>query len=209
MPRTRSQERLEEEPEIVTTSEPAVIGGVPPWIAALLVAVGLIIAAVVLSLIIGQDLQIGPEPEFTIGVPETTAPTAATAPAPTAPPAPAPAGTLIAGEDSILPIPPGGLAPYVGRTVRGEGVAVYSVVADEGFWVGTSDVDRIYVIYQTGGFESPPDVDAGQRVSFVGALHPSTGELAPQFRLTEAEGLGLLQSQGYYISTANVNIVQA
>jgi hypothetical protein len=203
MPRTRSQERLEEEPELVASNEPAVITGVPPWIAALLSAVGLIIAAVVVSLLVDNDLQIGPEPEFTIGArpPATEA---------AAPPAlgPIPAGTLLAGDTPILPIPADGLAPYVGRTVRADGAPVHSVVADEGFWVGTSDVDRVYVLYQTGGFESPPDINPGQRVSFIGALQPATGDLAPQFRLTEAEGLGLLRTQGYYVDTASVDIVQ-
>ncbi len=206
MPRTRSQDGLEEEPEVVSSNEPAVITGIPPWIAALLTAVGLIIAAVVLSLVVGGDLQIGPEPEFTIGAPQPEAEAPPPAPGPT--PSPAPVGTLLAGEDPILPVPAQGLAPYEGRTVRGDGVPVHSVVADEGFWVGTSEVDRVYVIYQTGGFESPPDVDAGQLVSFLGALEPATGDLAPQFRLTDAEGLSLLRAQGYYISVGSVEILQ-
>ena len=201
MPRTRSQQRLEDEPEVIH-SEPAVIGGVPPLIATVLTAVLLIFAAVLLSLLAGGDLQLGPEPEFTIGAPQ---------PAPAAEPAPPPGdgtGTVLAGDTPILPLPPEGLAPYADRTIRGNAVPVLSVVADEGFWVGTSDRDRLYVIYQTGGLESPPDVDAGQLVSFVGSLEPTVGDLAPQFRLTEAEGLGYLQTQGHYISTADVDVLQ-
>jgi hypothetical protein len=201
MPRTRSQQGLEEETEVVPSShDPVVISGVPPWIAGLLTAVLLIIMAVLLSAVVGGNLQLGPAPEITIGgeAPGQPAP----------PPANTQPGTVLAGDTPILPLPPDGLAPYADRTVRGTAVPVFSVVADEGFWVGTDDRNRLYVVYQTGGLESPPDVDAGDLVSFTGSLQPSTGELAPQFRLTEAEGLGYLQSQGYFISVASVEINQ-
>jgi hypothetical protein len=202
MPRTRSQEHLEQEPGEVS-NEPVYISGVPPWIAALLTTLLLIIFAVLLSAVSGGDINLGPSPEFTLGA---NAP--AQAPPPAAPPAPAePTGTVLAGDVPILPVPPEGLAPYTGRTIRANAVAVQSVVADEGFWVGPDAASRLYVVYRTGGFESPPDIDLGQLVSFVGALEPASGDLAPQFRMTEAEGLGQLLSQGYFVNTADVDVL--
>lgn len=210
MPRTRSQDQVEEQPgEATRDNDPVYISGVPPWIAALLTTLLLIIFAVLLSAVTGGEINLGPSPEFTVGA---QAPAQAPAPAVPAPaPAPVPepvdpTGTVLAGDVPILPVPPEGLAPHTGRTIRANAVPVQSVVADEGFWVGADPDSRLYVVYRTGGFESAPDIDIGQLVSFTGALDSAVGDLAPQFRLTEAEGLGQLLSQGYYIETADVDV---
>lgn len=201
MPHTQSQEGLQQEVIVqstTTSSDHVYIPGVPSWIATLLTVVGLIIAAVALSLAVSGQPVTAPAPEPTPALE-----------VPPPPPAAQPAvGPLMAGADPILPLPAEGLAPYAGRTVHGNAVPVQSVVADEGFWVGTSETDRVYVIYRTGGGESPPDVDAGQLVNFVGSLQPATAEVdAPQFRLTEAEGLGQLRSQGYFVGVPSVDVV--
>ena len=54
-------------------------------------------------------------------------------------------GTLTAGDRSLLPLSAAGpLAGLSGQAVTGKGV-VESVVADEGFWAGSSPSDRIFV----------------------------------------------------------------
>lgn len=215
MPRTQSQEALNAE------VEPQRVSGIPPWTATFVIAVVVLIGAIALGALAGTDLQIGPEPQVTVdpfGVnrpSEGTPPAASAQPAPTAPePASGSAqeyGTLRAGEDLLLPIPPGGLAPYANRQVRGVGVLVDEVVADEGFWVGENRDDRIYVIYRTfADGESPPDIDPGQRVTFDGTVDTvdTSTSLEPQFRLTEEEGLSQVYAQGYVIGIGSVTIAE-
>lgn len=216
MPRTRSQPPEPLEPYEEEMAAPVRLSGVPPSVMGLLAAVVLLIVAVVLGGAIGGDLQIGPEPDLTIGF------GGADDPAPPDPDAPAAAGTVLAGGDPILPIPPTGLGPYQGREVRATSVPVLSVVANEGFWVGQDQTDRLYVIIAPGppagageaghdavdasGPESPPDVDAGQLVSFVGTLETVPPELPPPFTLTAAEGADRLGELGFYIAVPAVTI---
>ena len=56
--------------------------------------------------------------------------------------------SLTARSESLLPVPAGGLAAYETETATGKEVTVQSVVVkDEGFWVGTSQRNRVYVEY--------------------------------------------------------------
>ncbi len=207
MPRTRSQEALELE------AEPQRVSGIPPWTAGFVIGVVVLIMAIALGGLVGSDWQIGPAPQVTLdpfGVTTRGQPAPAPAPAPGAPPGEGQAyNTLVAGDALLLPLPPAGLGPFSGQAVRGVGVLVYAVVADEGFWVGEDRDQRIYVAYQTiAGLESPPDIDAGQRVTFDGVVEPLPADLASRFRITEEEGAGQLQQQGYFISTGNVAIAE-
>jgi len=210
VPRTQSQEALKVE------DEPQRMSGIPPWTATLVIAVVVLIVAIALGTLSGTDISIGPEPDVTF---DPFGANDAPPPPPTtgdpAVPAPAPAGdefgTLRAGADLLLPIPPGGLAPFAGREVRGVGVLVYDVVADEGFWVGESRDDRIYVIYRTvAEGESPPDIDPGQRVTFEGTVDTvdTSTSLEPQFRLTDEEGLAQVYAMGYVIGVPSVTIAE-
>lgn len=215
MPRTQSQEALTVE------DEPQRVSGIPPWTLTLIVAAVVLIVAIALGTLAGTDIQIGPAPQVTVdpfGVnddPAAAQPVPAE-PAPEPAPQPAPAaeqeyGTLRAGDDLLLPIPPGGLAPYAGRQVRGLGVPVQAVVADEGFWVGENTDDRIYVIYRIADdSESPPDINPGQRVTFDGTVDTvdTSTSLETPFRLTEAEGLSQVYAQGYVIGVRSVAIAQ-
>lgn len=212
MPRTQSQEALKVE------DEPQRMSGIPPWTATLVIAIVVLIIAIALGTLSGSNISIGPAPQVTVDPFGTNDDPAAAPPAP-ADPAPAPAaapveeyGTLRSGEDLLLPIPPGGLAPYAGREVRGVGVLVYDVVADEGFWVGEDRDNRIYVIYRTpAGGESPPDIDPGQRVTFDGTVDTvdTSTTLEEQFRLTEEEGRAQVYEQGYVIGVPSVAIADA
>ena len=91
------------------------------------------------------------------------------------------------------------LAPYEGREVRAEGVTVESVPTNEGFWVGTSRADRIWVDLDGGGPVSKP-VTAGQPVSFVGELVANHDQLPVDLGLSVPDDIAQLESQGFHIS---------
>jgi hypothetical protein len=146
----------------------------------------------------------------------TAGPTAAAAPtsaaAPTGPgaatpaPEPAPAGgagSLAAGGAALLPVSQaadadGSLAGLVGRDVTADGVAVQSVPADEGFWVGTSATDRIWVQLEGGG-ESGYTVRPGDRVSFSGRLVANPAGFAQRSGVDAAEGAAQLDRQAAHV----------
>jgi hypothetical protein len=58
-------------------------------------------------------------------------------------------GALTPDGTSLLPVaqgagPNGGLTSQVGKTATAQGVLVQSVPADEGFWAGNSETDRMW-----------------------------------------------------------------
>jgi RNA polymerase sigma factor (sigma-70 family) len=125
---------------------------------------------------------------------------------PPQPPVAAPTTTVIPGDltltsqgRAILPLtgrPP--LSRYAGDPVRAQGVRVQQVAADEGFWVGTSPRDRVWV-QLTGTRESRPRVQRGDRVSFTGRMVEHQPGLARRVGVTASEGAGLLDQQGYHV----------
>jgi RNA polymerase sigma factor (sigma-70 family) len=90
------------------------------------------------------------------------------------------------------------LSRYAGDPVRAQGVRVQQVAADEGFWVGTSPRDRVWV-QLTGTRESRPRVQPGDRVSFTGRMVEHQPGFARRVRVTAGEGAGLLDQQGYHV----------
>ena len=93
--------------------------------------------------------------------------------------------------------------------MSGNGVAVESVVADEGFWVGPNANDRVFVSLlpqaRGSGGESPFQVRTDQRVELAGALRPVPANLAG-LGVDEAEGAAQLRSQGQYIEATSVRL---
>ena len=119
-------------------------------------------------------------------------------------------GTLTVGDRSLLPLSAAGpVVGLSGQAVSGEAVVVESVVADEGFWVGSSASDRIFVLLlpeaRGSGGESPFQVRAGQRVELVGRLRPVPTNLAG-LGVDDAEGAAQLRSQGQYIEANSVRL---
>jgi hypothetical protein len=115
-------------------------------------------------------------------------------------PPPMPADrTLTPESQAILPLagrPP--LARYVGKDVQGRGVRMQAVAANEGFWVGTSARDRVWV-QLTRTRESPFKVKAGQRVWSSGRMVTNPPDFPERAGVTSAEGASLLRQQGYHI----------
>lgn len=129
---------------------------------------------------------------------------------PPAPPAAARSGTVPIGVPAtdltvagrpLLPLPAGRLTPYVGQTVTARGAPVQSVVADEGFWVGQSATDRVWVQLELApGRESPVHVRVGDIVDFRGAVVANPPGFARQAGVTAAEGAAQLEDQGAHLA---------
>jgi RNA polymerase sigma factor (sigma-70 family) len=107
--------------------------------------------------------------------------------------------TLTSEGRAILPLtgrPP--LSRYAGKPVQARGVRVQEVAANEGFWVGTSARDRVWV-QLTETRESRFRVKAGHKASFAGKLVENPPDFARRAGLTSREGARLLEQQGYHI----------
>jgi hypothetical protein len=125
--------------------------------------------------------------------PPESAPTTITAAIPAGDP------TLTSEGRAILPLtgrpPP---SRYAGDPVRAQGVRVQQVTSDEGFWVGTSPRDRVWV-QLTGTRESVVHIRRGDRVSFIGQMVKHPPEFASRAGVTGREGARLLNQQGYHV----------
>lgn len=152
------------------------------------------------------------------GAPAPTGPSAAattasfaTASAPVSTPTAAPgaqsgpgSGALTAGSTSLLPVaaiagPNGELTSQVGQQATSTGATVQSVPADEGFWVGTSETDRVWVQLTGGAGESGYTVKPGDRVDFTGQVIAHDAGFAEQVGVDAAEGAEQITQQGAHI----------
>lgn len=197
----------------------------PWWMWALLAAVAL----VVLLLALTQCGNSGNSATTDTGGP-SAAPSAAAAPAPdssgpasgagpTDPSGPPPAGAGTGGEDvltadgtALLPVASvagadGALTSTVGKTATAQGALVQSVPADEGFWVGTSEADRIWV-QLNGTDESGYIVKQGDRVDFTGTMTAQDAAFPASVGVDTAEGADQLSKQGVHIQVAKQDLTQ-
>ena len=134
-----------------------------------------------------------------------------TDPASTAAPAPAGSagagqGSLSAAGTSLLPVaqaagPNGELTAQAGKAAAAQGVLVQSVPADEGFWAGTSETDRVWV-QLSGSDESGYVVQQGDRVDFTGQVTAHDPGFPTQVGVDASEGADQLGQQGAHIEVA-------
>lgn len=123
------------------------------------------------------------------------------------------AGVLTANGTPLLPLdtvagPDGSLTGLVGQPTTGSGVAVQSVPADEGFWVGTGETDRVWV-QLTGTGESGYVVTQGDRVEFTGSVVAHDGGFAEQIGVDGAEGAQQLTAQGAHLEVPKAELREA
>ena len=113
-------------------------------------------------------------------------------------------GTVIAEGKTVLPLanPSGDLSAYSGQTATSTSVKVQSVPADEGFWVGSSAQDRVWIQLTGAAGESPFTVKAGDSVAFTGTVVKNPDGFAEQAGVTSDEGASMLESQGYHIAVS-------
>jgi hypothetical protein len=109
-------------------------------------------------------------------------------------------GPVMAGGQPVFPLKEDGeVARYAGDRVTANKVEVESVPADEGFWIGTGEGDRIFVRL-TGGGESHPSVRSGDVVSFGGAMVEHGPSFPPRMGVRASEGAAQLTRQGAHVS---------
>jgi hypothetical protein len=117
------------------------------------------------------------------------------------------AGRLNAGGTQLLPPPAGGLSGQVGETVTGKDVAVQAVNGNEGFFVGSSTTDRVYV--EWGGDVGEDEASKfqpqeGDKVNLTGPLQAAGPVQLRKLKLSEAEAR-LVRSQGAFVNADRVS----
>ncbi len=96
------------------------------------------------------------------------------------------------------------MAPYAGMAVEARGVRVQSVVEPRGFWVGNSEADRVWV--DVHDESEPPQLAAGQRISFQGTLVPNTAQTLERAGGGGADDRAQLEGQGYHVDVPSEGI---
>lgn len=179
-------------------------GGWWKWLLALLLL--LLALFLLLSLLDGDD----DDKEQSTTAAQTASPTATEPSADPSASAGAGAGaggTLTADGTALLPVPVAGLTDFAGQAGEGKGVEVQSVVQDEGFFVGTSDTDRVYVEY--GGDVGDDETDGftpkvGDKVDLTGPVRPAPEDPASTLNLSDAADADLVTQQGAYVNADTV-----
>lgn len=114
---------------------------------------------------------------------------------------PAPASLTVAGTD-LLAQSSGPLGPRNGQPVAGTG-RVQSVVSDEGFWVGDSATNRVFVFLtpeaRKSNGESGFQVTDGQSVQITGELVALADAPSSAAGVTDDEGRSQLVRQAAFV----------
>ena len=116
------------------------------------------------------------------------------------------AGRLSAGGAQLLPPPSSGLSAEVGKTATGKDVVVQSANGNEGFFVGSSRTDRVYV--EWGGDIGKNEASKfqpkkGDKVNLTGPVQAAGAEQLRKLKLS-AEDRELIRSQGAFVNADRV-----
>ena len=111
---------------------------------------------------------------------------------------------VLVGEQSLLDLvgTPDRLQDEVGGDAVGNDLRVVSVVDGEGFWVGSSDVRRIYVEYggDVGEDETTKGLPkVGDRVDLLGAIRPAPQDPARTLNLGPRDA-AQVRDQGVFVN---------
>jgi len=107
-------------------------------------------------------------------------------------------GTMVL--DPAAPADPTAVLGQVsGQAVTGTAVQVLSVPADEGFWIGSSDTQRVWVQLTGVQGESPYQVRQGDRVDFTGTVVAHDAGFPATVGVDDAEGAAQLAGAGQHI----------
>ena len=120
------------------------------------------------------------------------------------------AGQLSAGSTNLLAPGSGGLSGAAGETATGTGVVVQAVNGNEGFFVGSSTSDRVYV--EWGGDVGRDEVSRfqpqeGQRVNLTGPVQAAGPEQIRKLKLSPGEA-DTVRSQGAFVNANRVSEAQ-
>jgi hypothetical protein len=116
------------------------------------------------------------------------------------------AGQLTVGNTQLLPPPENGLSSQAGKTATGRDVVVQSVNGNEGFFVGSSSTERVYV--EWGGDVGEDEASRfspkkGERVNLTGPLQPAGATELRKLKLSSADA-ELVRSQGAFVNADRV-----
>jgi hypothetical protein len=119
-------------------------------------------------------------------------------------------GQLTASGISLLPPPANGLSAQAGKTVTGKNVVVQSVNGNQGFFVGSSAKERVYV--EWGGDVGENEASRfrpqkGQRVNLTGPLQPAGTRQLSKLKLSSADA-ELVRSQGAFVNADRVAVAK-
>jgi hypothetical protein len=117
------------------------------------------------------------------------------------------AGRLSSGGATLLPPPARGLSGQVGKTATGKDVVVQSVNGNEGFFVGSSAKDRVYVEWGGDVGENEPSrfqPKKGDKVNLTGPLQAAGPQQLRKLKLSEADAQ-LVRSQGAFVNADRVS----
>lgn len=126
------------------------------------------------------------------------------------PSSPAPAAVRVISHLTIggLPVPQAkvrhSIRFMIGQAAHASGATVQSVVAHNGFWVGTSSA-RLLV--QLVGPLEPLHIRPGDRVRFTGTVIGNQSSYPAQVGVGRNQGAGLLAAQGAHLDVKTTNIV--
>ena len=110
-------------------------------------------------------------------------------------------GTVTAGSANLLESPTAAsLSAQSGQQAAARAVQVQSVPADEGFWVGSSEQDRLWVQLTDLAGESNYKVKQGDSIDFTGTVTSAAQDFAGKVGVTADEGADQLTSQAHYVS---------
>ena len=175
------------------------------WLLPLLLALLALIALLFLLSRCGGDddtTSAAPTATATATGAATTTPAspAASAAAASGAPAGEPGTVTAQGADLLADPTAAGLGSHDGQEAVGRAVRVQSVPADEGFWVGSGEQDRLWVQLTGTRGESDYKVRQGDTVDFTGTVTPVAQGFPAEVGLTDAEGAAQLTDQGFYVS---------
>jgi hypothetical protein len=163
------------------------------WLVALLALVA--VTALLLGLVRCGAGRAGVDPAAVPAVPTAVIPGAGAAAAPTAPVP----GSLTAGTASLFAAAQsGGLLALVGQTAIGHAVPVQAVPADEGFWIGSSETDRVWVQF-TASAESAVTITPGQVLDLRGPVVPHGPDFARKAGVAAADGAEQLTREAAHL----------
>ena len=94
------------------------------------------------------------------------------------------------------------LAGLAGRPVTATGTRVLSVPADEGFWLGTSETERVWVQLTGEAGESPYQVQEGDLVDLEGMVVEHDAAFPEETGVGDAEGAQQLADQAAHLEVA-------
>ena len=120
--------------------------------------------------------------------------------------------TLVAADGTAVldPAAPADPAPVLGQVsgqqVTGSALQVLSVPADEGFWVGSSDAQRVWVQLTGAAGESPYQVRQGDRVDFTGTVVAHDGGFPAAVGVDDAEGAAQLAAQAQHVEADRASV---